>query len=594
MNLLTLHKSPLFLRIVSVLAIFTMIIISALTYRHIESLTKSSDMVNHSYQVTLEIELLYTNIKDLEIERRNFLLTKNEKLQAKINDLKITIKKNIEKLSRLTKDNTKQQVLIIKTEKLVLDKFKIVDYALLNYQNLSREQLKGNLIKGRAIMDNISVTINQMLSLEKKLLLNRDKKNDSLTNSTPKLIYISLFTTIGIISLAFIKISRDIDEMKINNEQLDLKNETNNLAEVVGNSGTWHLNLTTNEFVFSDNKFRLLGYEPNEFKPTLENYLETYVHPEDLENLKNEATKMVQNGFLTSIIYRVIRKNGEIRYFKNIANSFINNNNEKILIGTTSDVTEEIQINKNLEERNRELEANNKELQAFNYVASHDLQEPLRKIQTFISRLIDKDYNSLSENSQQYLNRIVDSLQRLRLLIDDLLQFSRTNKTEKVFEPTCLNELLENSKHELTQIIEDKNATITSESLPHLSVIPFQIQQLFTNLINNSLKYSKDNVAPIIDIKVSQIKASDETELPVNDQSKYYKITFTDNGIGFDPQYSKKIFLLFNRLHNKDEYSGTGIGLAICKKIMDNHKGFIFAEGKPNVGATFTIFLPIV
>lgn len=594
MKILSIHKSPLFLKIVFVLAIFIMLFVSALTYRHMDSVTVSSEMVAHSYKVTIEIEQLYTTIKDLEIERRNYLLTKNKKLPTQINFSKLIIKHNIDYLKKITSDNPKQKKLIDTIEKLCIEKFKIVDYGLNNYSSFTQDELKENLLKGKKIMEQISFKINEMLAIENKLLESRDKKNDSLINFTPKFIYITLFVTIAIISLAFVKISRDLQELQTNNEILDLKNETNKLAEIVGKSGTWHLNLVTNEFIFSDNKFRLLGYEPEEFKPTLESYFEKFVHPEDLETLKQAAEKMIVEGHLPTIIYRVEKKNGETIFIKNIANSFVNTKNEKILIGTTTDVTEEIQTNKNLEDRNRELEANNKELQAFNYVASHDLQEPLRKIQTFISRLIDKEINSVSENGKQYLIKIQDSSERMRLLIDDLLQFSRTNKAEKVFVSTCLNELLENSKLELTQIIEDKKAIITSDSLPHLNVIPFQIQQLFTNLINNSLKYSKENIPPKIDIKVKKVEAKNENKIPFNDKSKFYKITFTDNGIGFDPQYSERIFMLFNRLHNKDEYSGTGIGLAICKKIVDNHKGFIYADGKPNNGAKFTIYLPII
>lgn len=594
MKILSIHKSPLFLKIVFVLAIFIMLFVSALTYRHMDSITVSSEMVAHSYKVTIEIEQLYTTIKDLEIERRNYLLTKNKKLPTQINFSKLIIKHNIDYLKKITSDNPKQKKLIDTIEKLCIEKFKIVDYGLNNYSSFTQDELKENLLKGKKIMEQISFKINEMLAIENKLLESRDKKNDSLINFTPKFIYITLFVTIAIISLAFVKISRDLQELQTNNEILDLKNETNKLAEIVGKSGTWHLNLVTNEFIFSDNKFRLLGYEPEEFKPTLESYFEKFVHPEDLETLKQAAEKMIVEGHLPTIIYRVEKKNGETIFIKNIANSFVNTKNEKIIIGTTTDVTEEIQTNKNLEDRNRELEANNKELQAFNYVASHDLQEPLRKIQTFISRLIDKEINSISENGKQYLMKIQDSSERMRLLIDDLLQFSRTNKSEKVFVSTCLNELLENSKLELTQIIEDKKAIITSDSLPHLNVIPFQIQQLFTNLINNSLKYSKENIPPKIDIKVNKVEAKNEDKIPFNDKSKFYKITFTDNGIGFDPQYSERIFMLFNRLHNKDEYSGTGIGLAICKKIVDNHKGFIYADGKPNNGAKFTIYLPII
>ena len=181
----------------------------------------------------------------------------------------------------------------------------------------------------------------------------------------------------------------------------------------------------------------------------------------------------------------------------------------------------------------------------------------------------------------------------MRSLIDDLLQFSRTNKSEKVFENADFNELLENSKQDLAQVIETKKATITNEELPVTLAIPFQIQQLFTNLINNSLKYSKTETNPEIKITSSIIKAIDENLLPKKDTTKYYKITFKDNGIGFDNEYAEKIFVLFNRLHNKDEYTGTGIGLSICKKIVENHKGYIFADGTLNVGATFTIFIPL-
>jgi light-regulated signal transduction histidine kinase (bacteriophytochrome) len=180
----------------------------------------------------------------------------------------------------------------------------------------------------------------------------------------------------------------------------------------------------------------------------------------------------------------------------------------------------------------------------------------------------------------------------MRILIEDLLQYSRTTKTEKVFEDTNLNDLLENVKIDLAQFIEEKHAKIQNQSLPKLKVIPFQIQQLFANLINNSLKYSKADTIPEIKITCKKVSAADEEFIPKSTKDKFYKITFKDNGIGFEQEYAEKIFVLFNRLHNKNEYEGTGIGLAICKKIVENHRGFIFATGKPNAGATFIIYLP--
>lgn len=592
MNVFSIHKSPLFLRIVFVIAIFIMIFVTALTYRHVDQLTKSSKLVAHSYEATVEIEQFYTNIKDLEIERRNYLLVNNQNLIQNISDLKGDISKNLIKIELVVKDNPKQMLLLKKLEGLVNEKFKIIDQALYPQETLTFEQLKLSLLQGKILMDKINVFVNAMLTVEKESLVERTKKNNNITDTTPVIIYVTLFSTIAIITSAFVKISRDLEEMRKNNEQLALNNESNNLTEQIGDFGTWFLNLETNEYTFSENEYRLLGVKPFSFKPSLDAFLK-YIHPEDLSYVKETIFKMVTKDKLVPFTYRVIRADGDLRYLRGNGKIVTNKSVEKILIGTTTDVTHEVLINQAIEERNRELEANNKELQAFNYVASHDLQEPLRKIQTFISRLVEKDLNALSESGQQYLLKIQDSSERMRVLIDDLLKFSRANKAEQIFEKTNLNELLENSKLELVQIIEEKKASIVNDELPNLNVIPFQMQQLFTNLIGNSLKYSKENVAPVITINISEVAAFNEAAIPVKGKNKYYKIIFKDNGIGFDSQYSEKIFLLFNRLHNKDEYSGTGIGLAICKKIVENHKGFIFADAQINGGATFTIYFPV-
>ena len=592
MNIFKIHRSPLFIRIVFVLAIFMMLLVSALTYRHVESINISSESLENTYKVSIEIEDLFSNIKNLEIERRNFLLTKNEKLPQLIFATKAQISLNIKQISKLTAENSDQKKHIKELQILLNEKFKIVEEALINYDTFTSEKIKENLLEGRRVMDRISIVIEKMLSIEQDLLLKRDLTNSSLTSTTPKIIFITLFTTIAIISLAFVKINRDLDEMKVSKELLELANESNNLAEIVGEYGTWFLNLGNNKYTFSQNEFRLLGVKPNAFEASLEGFMK-YIHPEDKQYVQNISANMVNQDVLVPFTYRIIRKDGQVRFLRGNGKSVINKSGEKILIGTTTDVTVQVEAQKLLEDRNRELETSNKELQAFNYVASHDLQEPLRKIQTFISRLIDRDLQSISQNGQQDLLKIQDSTRRMRSLIDDLLQFSRTNKSEKVFENADFNELLENSKQDLAQVIETKKATITNEELPVTLAIPFQIQQLFTNLINNSLKYSKTETNPEIKITSSIIKAIDENLLPKKDTTKYYKITFKDNGIGFDNEYAEKIFVLFNRLHNKDEYTGTGIGLSICKKIVENHKGYIFADGTLNVGATFTIFIPL-
>lgn len=297
---------------------------------------------------------------------------------------------------------------------------------------------------------------------------------------------------------------------------------------------------------------------------------------------------------IAAIDYRIIRKDGKIRRFKTIAKPFTDLKGSHSMIGTTQDVTENYNKSLQLEHRNEELKKHIKELSEFNQVASHDLQEPLRKIQTLFSRISDKDKENMSETGKDYLMRIERASTRMRVLINDLLQYSRANKSEIKLTQTNLNEVLSNSLVELSQNIEGKKAIINYTELPIVNGIPFQLQQLFTNLLSNSLKYSKENSIPIIDISYNEIIAKSEAWLNDKSSKKYYKINFADNGIGFEQEQAPKIFSLFTRLHGKTEYDGTGVGLAICKKIIQNHNGCIFAQSNPNEGATFSIYLPIL
>ena len=245
-----------------------------------------------------------------------------------------------------------------------------------------------------------------------------------------------------------------------------------------------------------------------------------------------------------------------------------------------------------LEYKNVELERINQELESFNFAASHDLQEPLRKIHTYSNRITESYADEIPSNIAKYFEKIISATSRMQKLIADLLSFSQNTLKSKEVQRVNLNELIEEVKASLIDHADESNIQFTVDPLPHVMVVHFQFQQLLINLLSNAIKYKCSDGAPQIKIESRIISSSDIDMKGVFPGKNMLMISVADNGIGFDSEYSDDIFNLFTRLHSKDKYSGTGIGLAICKKIVHNHDGFIKAESKPGEGSTFTIYLP--
>ena len=236
------------------------------------------------------------------------------------------------------------------------------------------------------------------------------------------------------------------------------------------------------------------------------------------------------------------------------------------------------------------LERSNESLQQFAFVASHDLQEPIRQISTFADIVLSKEQN-ISEASRGSLSKVVNHAIRMRQMIDDILSYSTLTQWEGR-EDFDLNDVLKVALENLEQKIEEKNACIEFHDLPSMNAVPSQVQQLLQNLISNALKFARPGIPPKIDITHSWCQQCNINPDQVNVAEKYLKLEIKDNGIGFDQQFSSKIFGLFSRLHNKKDYQGSGIGLAIAKKIVDNHGGVISASSVKGEGAKFTIVLP--
>ena len=249
-------------------------------------------------------------------------------------------------------------------------------------------------------------------------------------------------------------------------------------------------------------------------------------------------------------------------------------------------------LNNRLKQNNHELELTNKELDSFTYVASHDLKEPLRKILTYTSMIETTEDGVSFKDNAVYFQKIKQSAERMQNLLDDLLYYSHASSGEKKFEEVDLNKIVKEVVQNLDEEISETGAEIRYSHLPVIKGMPFQIKQLFENLLSNSLKYRQENQTPVITIESTVV---DETKLPAvphKTSSAYVKLVYKDNGVGFEQSYADRIFRLFQRLHTKEGYKGTGIGLTICKKVVDNHNGFIQAFSEVNKGTTFEIYFP--
>jgi PAS domain S-box-containing protein len=591
--------------------------ISVLSYQRIMRFNAAYAWVSHSDQVKLKLVQALSYLKDSEAGARGFLLTKDSSFLVPFTGSEDKTNKILASLDSLIQD-AKDEVLNLQSlREMVKAKFKNLNEILRN-PDVPPAVNHNRLLEENQLMIQCREIILRMNRTENKLLQERTENKDRYVTITPLYSLIFSILAIIIVILTYFRL-RSETSLRFRAEDSEAKiitagkrlEETElrlRLAIEAAALGTFDWNFANQTFLSSPRLNEIFGFGN---QPATHQDLIDALHPDDLPLREKAVADSYTTGALTYEV-RIIWPDQSVRWVSVHGKVIYDDNRQPArMYGTVMDIQEQknftqeleekvgqrtlslIEANDQLENTIMELEQSNAELESFNYVASHDLQEPLRKIIAFCQRITDKDGSGLSESGKDYFNRITRAAMRMQNLIDAFLSYSQTANSAVSYEQVDLNILLEEVKNDLREIIDEKKAVIQSVRLPVIPVIPLQFQQLMINLISNALKYSKPDGVPVITIAASQVSGSDLSEEENNPEANYWKITVSDNGIGFEQQYGHKIFELFQRLHPKSDYTGTGIGLAICKKIVRNHKGFISATGELGIGAVFSIFIPL-
>ncbi len=366
------------------------------------------------------------------------------------------------------------------------------------------------------------------------------------------------------------------------------------LAQRIALIASWEVVYDNPNLKISNQFCKIFGLDPS--LPHTLDEVKQYVHPDDLDNVNNRLAETKDLKVSYEVQYRYVRPdNGEMTYIHSRGEPKYNDDGEHIgMYGFSQDITQIKTSEINLAKRAVELESINKELELFAYAASHDLQEPLRKLRAFGDRLSQKYSDQLDEQGQDYIKRMDNASERMQTLIDDILAYSRLSRNKDNREQVALGKLVEEVIAEIEDGIEYEDIELELGPLPVVSAEPSQMRQLFQNLLSNAYKFRREDVGLKISVSAYEAKGKD---LPwrneLTDLLAYNVIEITDNGIGFDVQFAEKIFVMFQRLHGRTEFKGTGIGLALCKKIVENHQGYIKVNSVEGEGSVFSVILPI-
>lgn len=592
---------PFYLKLFFIVIVVVILGISLITYRNLVSYTKEVVSIRHSNLIIRVTQSILSVVKDAEIGQRGFLVTQDSSFLQPYHSSLLELPRQLNRLDSLVQNSSHQKSNVDSLKALIKERLLILTTILVEAQGgtfREKFQLMKPLLIGKVAMDKVRVASQSIIEYEEAVVQQGLDDESEYKNIAPiALLFYTLFALFGVTFL-FINIlqelskrevaesavKEDLKKLQHQNIQLEERRIILNEAEAISNMGSWKWEESNNEMVWSDGLYAILNKKTDE-SISLHSFLEN-VPSDNVEELKIFFDSMVTSKIITSMDYSIMTGN-KLRYFSIMAKP----TTTTTILGTVVEITERKEYERMLEQSNQELKRSNEDLEQFASVASHDLQEPLRKIRAFGDRLATKYAPDLDERGVDYILRMQSAASRMQLLIQDLLVFSKVSRAEveyKLLDPGfILSEVLDT----IDILVKHEQATIQIGKIPPFYGDSMQVKRLFQNLIANAIKFHKPNEKPVIKIEGRLMKEHEilgELGIGLPD-AEYVRISIRDNGIGFDNKYAEQIFTIFQRLHGRTAYEGTGIGLAICKKIVANHGGYIMAKSKEQIGSEFII-----
>lgn len=601
----------IYIRFIFLSTLIVLIFISLMTYRNLNNYINEVKLVRHSSVVFRLVENVLSAVKDAETGHRGFQLTKDssylEPYHASIRELPDMLRD----LDSLVQDNFLQSRHVDTLQLLINDQYLLISRILSNAErsSLYMDRYESKLLKdGKENMTRIRNVISRIRSVEEELYTNRIATEEGYRNIAPfSLLAFSIISVFGVAFL-FSRVMGALDQKRI--AEIGLKENLKTLEREVSEKQFAQRTIQnildhSLDGIMAFSSVRDEQGEIVDFQWLLANFISAQTLGRGKGDLagkrlldvvpdaKKSGLFQIYKGVVdTSVSQQFEREfdfSGEVRWFYMAAVKL-----DDGLIVTYTDVTEKNVAESRLTQYAEELKRSNQDLEQFAYVASHDLQEPLRKIRAFGDRLAARYEDKLDEVGVEYISRMQQASARMQKLIEDLLSFSRISSGHDQFARVDLTAVVNEVVDDIEGQILREKAKVGVREIAEITGDRGQIRRLFQNLISNAIKFHKPGALPVVEIfgsVVTGTEAEKEFGFPLS-ESSYVRIVVKDNGIGFDEKYAEKIFNIFQRLQGRAEYEGTGIGLAICRKIMSNHRGYIRAQSVINEGSEFILIFP--